>query len=192
MKKLFILLSLLFISACGSTAEIDSSMSRDIVDLSAKNQHGEQVDVKEEMKGDYWVANMIFTSCTTVCPPMTSNMSRLQDQIEQEGLDIRLASFSIDPSTDDVKTLKQFADKYNPDYGNWSFYTGYPFEEIKELSIKSFQSPVQKLENSDQYAHATGFFLVTPEGKVIKNYEGTNSEAMETIMSDLKKIKGAS
>ncbi|WP_347860724.1 SCO family protein [Salimicrobium sp. PL1-032A] len=188
MKRMITFLLLVLLAGC-SGEEIETNMSREIIKMSAVNQDHEQVDVQEEMKGDYWVTNLIFTSCTTVCPPMTGNMARLQNRLDEEGLDTRLASFSVDPSTDDVESLKDFADDYNPNYDRWSFYTGYSFEEIKEFSIKSFQSPLQKLENSDQFAHATGFFLVTPKGEVIKNYQGTNSEAMEDIIRDLKKVE---
>lgn len=188
MKKMLAFLVLLVLSGCGGS-DIETNMSRDMIELSAVDQNGDKVDIKDEIEGDYWIANMIFTSCTTVCPPMTGNMARLQNQLEEEDLDTKLASFSVDPETDDVETLKDFADDYNPDYERWSFYTGYTFEEVKELSIKSFQSPLQKLEDSDQFAHATGFFLITPEGKVVKNYEGTNEEAMEKIIDDLKQLQ---
>ncbi|SDJ18682.1 SCO family protein [Salimicrobium halophilum] len=187
MKRITGLLLLLLLTGCGGE-DIETNMSREIIELSAVNQHHEQVNVEQEMEGEYWITNLIFTSCTTVCPPMTGNMARLQNELEEEGLDTRLASFTVDPDTDDVETLKDFAEDYQPDFDRWSFYTGYSFEEIKEFSIKSFQSPLQKLDNSDQFAHATGFFLVTPDGEVIKNYQGTNSEAMEKIISDLKQL----
>ncbi|SIS38223.1 SCO family protein [Salimicrobium flavidum] len=187
MKRIVTFLVLLILAGCVSS-DIKTNMSRDIIELSATNQHGEKINIQEEVQGEYWVANMIFTSCTTVCPPMTGNMARLQNELDDEGLNTKLASFSVDPETDDVQTLKDFADDYNPDYDRWSFFTGYSFEKAKELSIKSFQSPLEKLENSNQFAHATGFFLITPEGKVVKNYKGTNVEAMDKIIKDLEQL----
>lgn len=164
-------------------------MSRDVAKFTATNQHGEKVSLSD-YKGKYWVANFIFTSCDTVCPSMTGNMARLQKMIKDEGIkDVQLVSFSVDPETDTPEKLKSFADKYNPDYKMWDFLTGYKFSEIRELSIKSFASLLEDIPDSDQMTHGTSFFLVTPEGKVIKSYKGIKASEMEVILEDLKKTQ---
>ncbi|MBM7552948.1 SCO family protein [Thalassobacillus pellis] len=178
---------LLLLSACGQ--EIEGNMSRDVAKFTATNQHGEKVSLSD-YKGKYWVANFIFTSCDTVCPSMTGNMARLQKMIKDEGIkDVQLVSFSVDPETDTPEKLKSFADKYNPDYKMWDFLTGYKFSEIRELSIKSFASLLEDIPDSDQMTHGTSFFLVTPEGKVIKSYKGIKASEMEVILEDLKKTQ---
>ncbi|MFD1017985.1 SCO family protein [Thalassobacillus hwangdonensis] len=186
--KLFIptFLLLVFLAACGG--EIEENMSRDIEPLSAVNQNGDEVKLKD-YEGTYWVADFIFTSCDTVCPPMTGNMARLQQKMKDEGIDnVQLVSFSVDPETDTPEKLKAFADAYQPDYEMWDFLTGYEFEEVRELSYKSFQSALEDMPDTDQMSHGTRFYLVTPEGKVIKHYKGTEADEMDRIIEDLKKI----
>ncbi|UOQ43227.1 SCO family protein [Halobacillus salinarum] len=186
-KFLLILLSFSIVTACGSP--IEENMSRKVGDFSATTQNGESIHLPEDLHGNYWIIDFFFTSCKTVCPPMTGNLSRLQSRLEKENLDTKIISISVDPSHDQPKVLKKFSEQYQADYSRWSFLTGYSFEDVKELSIKSFQSPVSNIENSDQVAHGTRFFLVTPEGKVIKRYKGTKAEEIDQIIEDLKKLK---
>lgn len=180
------ILILLALTACGSP--IETNMSREIIDFQAVNQNGKTVHLPDDLAGSYWIADLIFTSCETVCPPMTANMARLQMELKEEGIQVPLRSFSIDPKTDTPEKLKEFADAYQPDYSQWSFLTGYTFKEVKELSIKSFQAPLAKLQESQQYAHGTSFYLVNPEGDVIKSYSGTNVSSIEKIVNDLKQL----
>ncbi|WP_028782595.1 SCO family protein [Thalassobacillus devorans] len=179
--------ALLFLSACSQ--EIEGNMSRDVQDFSAVNQDGEKRSL-EDYKGQYWVADFVFTNCDTVCPPMTANMSRLQTMMEEENIkDVQLVSFSVDPKNDTPEALKEFGNKFSADYDNWDFLTGYKFEEVRELSIKSFQSMLEDVPDSDQMSHGTRFYLVNPEGEVIKHYKGTQADSMKDILEDLKKVK---
>ncbi|WP_411790698.1 SCO family protein [Halobacillus rhizosphaerae] len=183
----FLLFFTIVLTGCGSP--IEENMSRHVEDLTAVNQDGNSVHLPEDIKGNYWIIDFVFTSCTTVCPPMTGNLSRLQSRLDKENLDTKIMSISVDPETDQPEVLKKFAKKYQADFSRWSFLTGYPFKQVKELSIKSFQSPVTQLEDSDQVAHGTSFFLVTPEGKVIKRYKGTKAKEINQIVKDLKKLE---
>lgn len=183
-KYSFILL-LFIVTACGQ--KIESNMSEEVQPFNFTTQDQEQLS-KEDLKGQWWVANTIFTSCETVCPPMTRNMSILQEKVNKEELEVQLVSFSIDPETDTPSKLKEYGNKFGADYSNWTFLTGYDFQTIKEFSIKSFKSLVDEVPDSDQYMHGTSFFLVNPEGEVIKKYKGTSEEEMQKIVEDLKKV----
>lgn len=186
MKRLYILFFVLtlFLVACGE--EIEENMSNEVKDFSFTTQDEETLSLKE-LEGNWWIADFIFTNCTTVCLPMTSNMSKLQDKLKEEDLDAQLISFSVDPDYDTPEILKAYAESYQADLSNWAFLTGYDFQTIKELSVESFQSALEKPpEGSDQVMHGTSFFLVNPEGKVIKRYSGVDSKAIDDIINDLK------
>ncbi|WP_079480465.1 SCO family protein [Halobacillus salinus] len=185
-KVIGALFMIMLMTACGSP--IEENMSREIQAFSAVNQEGKTVELREDLEGEYWIADFIFTNCETVCPPMTGNMARLQQLLKEEKIDIPLRSISVDPEHDSPAKLKEFANPYNPDYTQWSFLTGYTFEEVKELSIKSFQSPLKRLEDTDQFAHGTSFFLVTPEGEVVKRYSGTKAGEMKKIVNDVIRL----
>ncbi|MCA0970553.1 SCO family protein [Halobacillus litoralis] len=188
MKKYVWMLGLILfvLTACGE--EIETNMSETVESFSFTNQDKEQVSL-EDLKGSWWVADTIFTNCETVCPPMTQNMSLLQDKVQEEGISVQFVSFSIDPKNDTPEQLKAFGDKFGADYSNWSFLTGYDFQTIKEFSIKSFRNLVGEVPDSDQYMHGTSFFLINPEGKAIKSYSGTNRAELDKIVNDLKKVQ---
>ncbi|MFC7321389.1 SCO family protein [Halobacillus campisalis] len=187
MKLFNLIILILLLTACGSP--IDENMSRNVEEFEGNNQNGTTIQLPHDLEGQYWVANFIFTRCDTVCPPMTSNMSRLQQQLKEESLDNQLVSFSVDPEYDSQKKLTEFAQQFNADLNSWHFLTGYSFQEVKELSIKSFQSPLSQLDNTDQVSHGTSFFLVDPDGEVVKRYNGTEAGEMENIVEDIKKVQ---
>ncbi|WP_163970676.1 SCO family protein [Oceanobacillus halotolerans] len=176
---------LLFLVGCGD--EIETNMDEQVSDFEFTTQDNETLSNKD-LEGEWWVADFIFTNCVTVCLPMTTNMAELQNKMTQEGIDAQLVSFSVDPDYDTPEVLKDYAAQYGADLSNWSFLTGYDFETIKEFSIKSFKSIVQEDPSSDQVTHGTGFFLVNPEGNIIKKYDGRTSSEMDTIVEDLKKV----
>ena len=92
---------------------------------------------KQDLKGKVWIANFMFTSCKDVCLPMTYNMSKLQKMLKDEGMqNVEFVSFSVDPEVDKPKVLKTFGDKFNVDYSNWHFLTGYKQKEIERFAMK--------------------------------------------------------
>jgi len=178
---------LMILAACGGE-NIETTMSENVADFEFTTQDNESFGL-EDLKGTYWVADFVFTNCTTVCLPMTSNMAYLQDLIQEEDLDVQLVSFSVDPDYDTPEVLSEYAEEYDADLDSWTFLTGYDFDTIKELSIKSFKNMVQEPpEGTDQVTHGTSFFLVNPEGKVIKSYNGIQKDSMEDILEDLKNV----
>lgn len=188
MKRYVLVLGFILccLTACGE--KIETNMSEKVEAFNFTTQDHQKLS-REDLKGEWWIADTIFTNCETVCPPMTRNMSLLQDRIEEDGLDVQLVSFSVDPERDTPEKLKAFGDKYGADYSNWTFLTGYDFQTIKEFSIKSFRNLVDEIPDSEQYMHGTSFFLINPEGKVIKSYTGTSQTALDKIENDLIKVQ---
>lgn len=185
--RLIVIGFIAFLVSC-SNEPIETNMSKTVNDFSFTTQD-EDILSLDDLKGKWWIADFIFTNCETVCLPMTHNMKSLQDRIAEEGFDVQLVSFSVDPDYDTPEVLREYAEGYDADLSTWTFLTGYDFDTIKELSIKSFQSMVQEpLEGDDQVIHGVNFFLVNPDGEVIKNYDGVESSEMDLIMEDLETI----
>lgn len=186
-KGAFFILFILFLGACG--AEIESNMPEDstVADFEFTTQDGDTLSL-DDLKGEWWIADFIFTNCTTVCIPMTTNMVTLQEMMKEENLDAQLVSFSVDPEVDTPEVLTNYAAGYGADLSNWTFLTGYDFETIKELSLESFYADLRQEPDSDQVSHVVRFYLINPEGEIIKSYSGTNLDEIEAIVEDLKKV----
>nr|WP_257391898.1 SCO family protein [Mesobacillus jeotgali] len=178
----------IFAAACGNGGLKDAK-NYPIEDFTFTNQDGEQLS-KKDLKGKVWIADFIFTSCADVCPPMTANMAKLQEMIKKEKLeDVEIVSFSVDPTVDTPDVLKQYGQKFNADFSNWSFLTGYTQEEIEKFVLENFKALVKKPEAGDQVIHGTDFYLVDQNGDMRKYYTGLKEVPFEQIIEDIKALQ---
>jgi protein SCO1/2 len=93
-----------------------------IPDVPLVDQDGKPVRFYSDLvKGKVVAMNFIFTSCTTICPPMGANFAKLQKLLA--GKDVHLISVSVDPATDTPQHLKAWAGKFGAAPG-WTLVTG--------------------------------------------------------------------
>ena len=101
-----------------------SFSSAKIPNVHILDQNGKQLSFYDDLiKGKTVAINFIFTTCTTVCPPLTATFRKVQQTASERGLDVKLVSVSVDPVIDTPERLRAFAEKFNADTG-WTFVTG--------------------------------------------------------------------
>lgn len=196
-KWLLALIGLLLLSACGGGAKDltkEGTYIGDedwiIEDFAYTNESNETVGLAD-LKDEVWIADFIFTNCTSVCPPMSANMSKIQQHFENEGMEVPLVSFTVDPERDTPEVLREYAEQYGANLDTWHFLTGYTFEEIKKLSEETFKSPLAApVEGDDQFMHGVNFYLIEGD-KIIKTYNGVSNVPFEAIVEDVKTLKGS-
>ena len=191
----YVLLIALVLSACsGGGFKADYKM--DVEPFAFTNQHNKEVTL-DDLKGEVWLAQFVFTNCTSVCGPMMNNMADLQDELVKENVeDYKIVSFTVDPKFDTPEALQTYLDNYAPsDESKWEMLTGYRQEEISELAKKSFATMViPATESSDQVTHGTRFALVNQEGVVVKLYDGYGTpenpfkDSIDDIVNDMKAL----
>ncbi|GAA0293810.1 protein SCO1/2 [Gracilibacillus halotolerans] len=188
MRKLVLLFTglALFLVAC-SNSGIEEHFSIEVQDFAYTDQDGNTFE-KSELDGEVWIASMIFTNCTTVCPPMTANKVRLQQALADADVEVELVSFSVDPTIDTPELLTEYITERGGSFDNWHALTGYTDQEIKDFAAKSFKTLVEKPDGTDQVIHTTSFYLVNKDGYAIKGYNGTKAEEMQDIVEDVKKL----
>ena len=175
----------IILNAC-SKQEIPNAKNWDVSDFTFTDQDENSVS-RDDLKGKVWIADFIFTNCTTVCLPMTSNMTKLQNMIAEEGLeDVHLVSFSVDPENDKPSVLKEYGESFQVDFDNWSFLTGYEQETIEALAQESFKTLVQKPAEGDQVIHGTSFSLVDQNGTIVQQYSGVEEIPFDDIIKHIK------
>ena len=96
-----------------------------IPDTELLDQDGRKVRFYTDLvKGKTVVINFIFTTCTTVCPPLGATFARVQRELgERTGRDVHFISISVDPVTDTPERLKAWGAKFKAGPG-WTFVTG--------------------------------------------------------------------
>ncbi|HYP00205.1 MAG TPA: SCO family protein [Pyrinomonadaceae bacterium] len=110
-------------AALGTTPLAPNTLK--IPDTSVVDQNGRKLNFYTDLvKGKTVAINFVFTTCTTICPPLTATFRKVQQELgERVGRDIELISVSVDPTTDVPERLKEFSAKFKAQPG-WTFVTG--------------------------------------------------------------------
>jgi protein SCO1/2 len=99
-------------------------------DVPLVNQDGKEMRLYSDLiKDKVVVIDVMFTSCTGVCPVMSSTFAKIQNRLgDRLGKDVHLISISVDPVNDTPARLKEYAARFNAKPG-WYFVTG-PKENV--------------------------------------------------------------
>lgn len=190
LKKAFVLfvLSALILAGCNSN-KFKAETDWEVESFSHDSQRGEEVSL-ESLKGKVWLAAFIFTNCEDVCPPMTMNLTMVQDELVELGVeDYKIVEFSVDPEVDTPEILADYLAKFNPpDESKWELLTGYAPSYIEQFARTSFKATVKADPNSNQVLHGVSFYLVDQNGIVVKSYNGYQDVPTEEIVADMEAL----
>lgn len=97
-----------------------------IPDIEMLDQHGEKVHFYSGLvKGKVVAINTIFTTCTTICPPMGINFSRLRRLLgDHASRDVNLISITVDPDVDTPERLDKWSRQFGEMGPGWILLTG--------------------------------------------------------------------
>ena len=158
-----------------------------IAPFSFTNQNGKKV-TEQDYNNKIYVADFFFTTCPTICPKMTENMGQLQNEFLEDS-QIKFISFSVTPQIDSVQQLKKYAIEKGVNDSKWNLVTGNK-KEIYSLARKSYLA-VKDDGDGGQFdmIHTENFILVDPEKRIRGFYDGTDIEAMNTLITDISILK---
>lgn len=160
---------------------------RTIPPFSLTDQNGQTI-TSNLTKGKVYVANFIFTRCTSICPRMSSELTRVQS-IFANNPDVLLISHSIDPTYDTPEILKSYANKYGAISGKWYFLTG-DEQQIYQLAKKGYFLPTQKDEEKttpdETFTHSEKLILIDKEGHIRGFYDGTDKQDVDRLVLELR------
>ena len=160
-----------------------------IADFALTNQNGKLVTQKD-YENKIYIADFFFTTCPTICPIMTKNMAGIQDKILNDE-NVMLLSHSVTPDIDSVPQLKKYALEKGVKDRKWNLVTG-DKRQIYELARKSYMA-VKTDGDGGPYdmIHTENFILVDKERRIRGFYDGTDSEEMKKLLSDLEILKSS-
>ncbi|MEP6662146.1 MAG: SCO family protein [Verrucomicrobiota bacterium] len=160
-------------------------------DFSLTNQLGETVSLST-LRGQIWIADVIFTRCPLQCIRMTKRMRQLQDS-SSEYKNVRFVSVTADPQFDTPLVLSNYANAYGAAQSRWSFLTG-PKSEINRLVVEGLKlvayekKPEERAVPNDLFLHSTKFVLVDGEGNIRGWFDGEKDTTKGEILRALKNL----
>lgn len=152
-----------------------------ITDFTLTNQSGQETKL-DDLKGNIWVADFIFTSCKSICPDMTTNMAKVQSAFT-DAPNVRFVSISVDPETDTPEVLTAFGEKFGANPERWDFLTG-DKDYIKEISYQGFLVGTGDVMTN----HSNKFILVDREGDIRGFYTGTDETDVARLTIDIRTL----
>lgn len=159
----------------------------EIADFAFVNQIGDTI-TKADVAGKIYVADFFFTTCPTICPIMKKEMLRVFEKYQDQP-NFKILSHSIDPTHDTQIVLKDYAEKLGVvDASTWNFLTG-DQEKIFEIGQTSYLTTAMADQaEAGGFLHSGAFLLVDGNGRIRGVYDGTKSDQVDRLISDIPKL----
>jgi protein SCO1 len=143
---------------------------------------------KQALSGHVFIADFIFTTCTTACPRLSAKLAALQRKLPDPSL--RFVSFSVDPARDTPELLRAYAEKWRPGETRWLLFATTPAS--LQLLSKGFQVTVEATGDAkDPILHTTRMFLVDGAGMVRGVYDVEDQAGLDKLEADARALSGA-
>ena len=158
-----------------------------IPDFKLINQNADTI-TQADYNNKIYIADFFFTTCQTICPIMTDHMLKIQEKIKNDP-EVLLLSHTVIPKADSVPQLKKYALEKGVIDEKWNLVTG-DKKQIYNLARKSYLAVKTDGEGGPfDMIHTENFILVDKKKRIRGFYDGTEPEAIESLMEDLAILK---
>lgn len=154
--------------------------------FSFTNQEGKRI-TEEDIAGKVTVVEYFFTTCKGICPRMNKNMQKVYAQFKDRP-DFRILSHTVDPETDSVGKMKQYADSLGADPARWWFLTGRK-DSLYAAARNSYllDDPKNNAGAIDeQFIHTQFFALVDKQGNIRGIYDGLKQGELDEMTRNIE------
>ena len=135
-----------------------------VPDFKFINQNDDLVSNKDYI-GKVYIVEFFFTTCTTICPIMNTNLLHIQNSFTAFP-DFGIASFSINPEYDTSEVLRLYAQDNGITNPNWNLMTG-DVNEIYKLANDGFNLyTAASSDFVDGFEHSGYFAIIDKEGYI--------------------------
>ena len=155
------------------------------------NQLGRVVTLSD-LRGQVWVADIIFTRCPGTCAKMTRELNRLQSTLPPNP-SVKFLSLTADPEYDTPEVLSEYAKKSGAEPERWQFLTGKKLD-LYRLATKGLLLAVDEIQAdertspNDLFLHSTHFVVVDKQGRVRGGFDGTEPSSQRKIVEAIQTL----
>lgn len=125
-----------------------------------------------EMRGKVWVATFFFATCQGSCKRLNASVKYLNGLEELD--EVTWVSITVDPATDTLENLREYADQYHADPEQWLFVRG-ELGYVKRVGEDLFKLPVSWRGHSDRA------IVVDKAGKIRGMFDITRRSNIDKI-----------
>jgi protein SCO1/2 len=193
----FLTISILFFSSCKDECKLPFLGTHEVVADDTiyytipkfygwKDQDGNPMDFKK-VEGKVFVAEFFFSQCKSICPIMTSQMSRIQDEIKRNNWQAKvgLLSHTVDPQHDQPEVLKSYAKSHGADFSIWTFANA--DSAVYEMAQKGYLLSAFPSDSADGgFFHTDQLTLVDSFFRIRGYYDGTSTKGVDQLIKDLQ------
>ena len=135
-----------------------------VPDFNFVNQNGKLISNNDYL-GKVFIVEFFFTTCTTICPVMNTNLVHVQNSFTSYK-DFGIASFTINPEYDTSDVLKNYAIENGIQNNNWNLMTG-ESSEIYKLANDGFNLYTAASDDFiDGFEHSGYFAIIDKQGYI--------------------------
>ena len=150
------------------------------------NQDNQPI-TQDYLKGKITVVDFFFSTCPSICPIMTRNMAKVQQEWSKNNT-VQFLSHTVDPKTDTPEKLKRYAKRNNANTENWHFVTGEK-EKLYSAGVYSYLvSASEDVLAPGGFLHSELFILVDEKLHIRGVYDGTNDKDIHRLNSEIKTL----
>lgn len=153
----------------------------DVAPFTLTNSMGRAFGTRE-LEGRVWVADLVFTTCATLCPTLMTAMAGLQETLPRTEV-LNFVSISVNPSYDTPEVMAEFGYKYGADTNRWHLLTG-PMSTISDISVNSLK--IGNRENPID--HSAYMVLIDPAMQIRGYYDAMDPPALERLKQDVTSL----
>lgn len=169
-RYLLPLLLLIGLAACAPAHELSGSTYQEpqpAPELNLKTTSDESFSWADH-QGKVVLLYFGYTHCPDECPATMSEWSWLADQLGQDASQVDFVLVTIDPERDSPQVLRQYLDKFNPDFVG---LVGTPLQtDAAKAGYGVFAEPDDAADENSSVSHTSRTFLIGPEGKLLASY----------------------
>lgn len=190
MKKLILLFLPVLLLSCGPDVKVIDDLNDKSFTL--VNQENQPFTFPDDFKGQYVVLGFIYTHCPDVCPIITNNLKKMQEEMGFPS-DVHFAEITFDPDRDTPEVLKAYKEIYKLNE-NFTFLTGQPeiiSETMDSLRVRSQVSMSTTTEEGKELYfvnHSDKIMVLDKDSRVVLEYGGSMTP-ISYIIEDLNKIR---
>ena len=167
----------------------DEAAMHQVGDFAFVNQDGEMVTA-HDFAGKIYVANFFFVHCPGICPTMRTNLAKIQQAFLDDDA-VLLLSHTVQPETDTVPVLQNYATVNDVVSGKWHLVTG-TREAIYALARDAYFADLEADLAEDNFLHSENFYLIDQAGRIRGIYNGTLPLDVQQLIEDIAILKQAS